>query len=393
MHPEMDMLRVAIVRAGSSKGIFIKKNELPQEPKLRDKVVQAIFGSPDIRQIDGLGGADLLTSKLAIISPSSREDADVDYTFGQVSFDDDIVDYGGNCGNISAGVGPFAIDEGMIEAVEPITTVRIHMTNSGRILRAQVPVKDGKAKVCGDYAIAGVPGTGAKITLDWSDAVGAITGKALPTGQPKEKLHVKGKDYEVSIVDAGNPHVFIHAKSLGLKGTESPNEIDSNKELNELIEAIRGEACVKLGFVEKGEDAAKVTPYQPFFAIVSEPADYVALNGDTIHKEDMHLVSRLLFMLHMHKTYPISGTVCTGAAMRIPGTIPYEITTSATNEGKEDSVLKIGHPAGIIPVEAECTIIDGTPHFHKIGVYRTARRIMDGYVYVKKDIFQKDRSL
>ena len=185
MHPDMEMLRCAIVRGGTSKGIFIMKNEYPEDPATRDAVILAVYGSPDVRQIDGLGGADVLTSKLAIISPSNRPDADVDYTFGQVSFETAFVDYRGNCGNISSAVGPFAIDEGLVAPVEPITTVRIRMTNSNRILIAEVPVKDGKALIDGDYAIDGVPGTGAKIAMDWSAVVGGITGKLLPTGNAK----------------------------------------------------------------------------------------------------------------------------------------------------------------------------------------------------------------
>ncbi len=172
MHPEMEMLRCAIIRGGTSKGIFIRNNELPQDPQKRDAVIKAIYGSPDVRQIDGLGGADVLTSKLAIISPPSREDADVDYTFGQVGIESDVVDYSGNCGNLAAAVGAYAIDEGMVIPEEPITTVRIHLTNTHNILIAEVPVYKGKAKVCGNCAIDGVPGTGARITVDWSDTVG-----------------------------------------------------------------------------------------------------------------------------------------------------------------------------------------------------------------------------
>src|SRR6202167_582883 len=165
MYPEMETWRCAIVRGGTSKGVFTMMNESPKDPAKRDAVILAVFGSPDVRQIDGLGGADVLTSKDAIISRSSRADADVDYTFGQVSFETGFVDYGGNCGNISSAVGPFAIDEGLVEPVEPVTTVRIHMTNSNKVLIVEVPVRYGKAMVNGDYAIDGVPGTGAKVAM------------------------------------------------------------------------------------------------------------------------------------------------------------------------------------------------------------------------------------
>lgn len=385
MHPEMSTLRCAIVRGGTSKAIFIMKNELPMDPHKRDDVIKAIYGSPDIRQIDGLGGADVLTSKLAIISPPTRKDADVDYTFGQVGIDTDIVDYGGNCGNISSAVGPFAIDEGLVAPVEPITVVRIHLTNSGSILKAEVPVKDGKACVCGDFSIDGCPGTGAKITLDWAGVVGGVTGKALPTGNAKDIVVIDNKEYVISIVDAGNPLVFIHAGSLGLKGTETPAEIESDNALMETIEKIRGEACVKLGFVEKAEKAATITPYQPFFAIVSEPASYEGLNHKHVNAEEVDIVSRLLFMLHMHKAYPITGTVCTGAAVRIPGTVAWDVLRESARTKK---TIYIGHPGGIIPVESEAEIQNGEVHFKRLGVYRTARRIMDGSVYVKKEVYK-----
>lgn len=385
MHPEMEMLKCSIVRGGTSKGVFILKNELPKDPAKRDEVICAIYGSPDLRQIDGLGGADVLTSKLAIISPPSRPDADVDYTFGQVSFETKFVDYGGNCGNISAAVGPFAIDEGFVEAVEPVTTVRIHLTNSNNILVAEVPVKNGKACVEGDYSIDGVPGTGAKITLDWSDTAGAITGKLLPTGNAKDVISVDGKDYEVSLVDAGNPLVFIHANSLGMSGTESPHEIEANKDLMATIEKIRGRAAVIFGLVKTPEAAAIKSPYAPFFAIVSPPSDYTSISGEKVNAEEIDIVSRLLFMLRMHKTYPVTGTVCTGAAVRVPGSIAWEVLRE---EAKTRPSVNIGHPGGVIPVEAEAEVISGEVKLKRIGVYRTARRIMDGYVYVRKTVLK-----
>ena len=384
MHPEMEMLKCSIVRGGTSKGIFIMKNELPKDPRKRDAVIRAIYGSPDVRQIDGLGGADVLTSKLAIISPASRPDADVDYTFGQVSFETEFIDYQGNCGNISSAVGPFAIDEGLLEPVEPMTTVRIHLTNSNHILTAEVPVKDGKAMVRGDCVIDGCPGTGAKITLDWSNVIGPATGKLLPTGNVKDMVSINGTDYSISLVDAGNPIVFIRASSLGMKGTESPAAIEADQKLMALIEKIRGWAAVWCGLVEKPEDATLKSPYIPFFAIVSEPADYAGIHGVTVRARDSDLVSRLLFMLKMHKTYPITGTVCTGAAVRIPGTVAWDVLRK---EAKNRMTVNIGHPGGIIPVEAEAEDKNGEIIMKRIGVYRTARRIMDGHVYVRKSIF------
>ena len=408
MHPEMEMLRCAIMRGGTSKGVFIIMNEYPKDRAKRDAVILAVFGSPDVRQIDGLGGADVLTSKHAIISRSSRPDADVDYTFAQVSLESAFVDYGGNCGNISSAVGPFAIDEGLVGAVEPITTVRIRMTNSDRILIAEVPVKGGKAMVDGDFAIDGVPGTGAKIAMDWSDVVGSITGKLLPTGNakdtievddvvggitgklmptgnPKDTIETDGVKYTVSIVDAGNPVVFVHAASLNMKGTESPNEIESNKPLMETIEKIRGHAAVMCGMLENPEDAKNISPYVPFFFIVSPPADYRTISGTTVKAKNIDLVARGLFMLKAHKAIQVSGSLCTGAAARVPVTIVGDVLRETA---RTRSTINIGHPSGTFPVEAEAETVDGQVKIKRLRVFRTARRIMDGYVYVRKSAFR-----
>lgn len=384
MHPEMKEYKCSIVRGGTSKGIFIMENELPADREARDDLICRIFGSPDIRQIDGLGGADVLTSKLAIIGPSSREDADVDYTFGQVSFERKFVDYKGNCGNISAAVGPYAIDHGLVKAKEPVTTVRIHLTNSGQILTARVPVRNGKAQVSGDCHIDGVPGTGARIDLDWSEITGTVCGKLLPTGNPRDIIGIDTpegrKEYEVSLVDAGNPLVFIRAESLGMSGVETPAEIEGDRERMELIEKIRDRAAMLFGLTRQEGEAKEQSPYNPFFAIVSAPADYTCFNGKQVKAREVDLVSRLLFMLHMHKAYPITGTVCTGAAMKIPGSIPWEMMQE---EARKNETLYIGHPSGVLEVAVRAEEGEGGVEMKSIRIYRTARTIMDGIVYVR----------
>jgi 2-methylaconitate cis-trans-isomerase PrpF len=385
MHPEMEMLRCAIVRGGTSKAVFIMMNEYPKDPAKRDAVILAVYGSPDVRQIDGLGGADVLTSKHAIISRSSRPDADVDYTFAQVSFESAFVDYAGNCGNISSVVGPFAIDEGFVEPAEPITTVRIRMTNSDKILIAEVPVTGGKAMVDGDFSIDGVPDTGAKIAMDWSDVVGGVTGKLLPTGNAKDTIDVDGVKYTVSIVDVGNPVVFVHAASLNMKGTESPNQIESNQPVMELIEKIRGRATVMCGMVDKPENAKTISPYVPCFFVVSPPADYKTINGTIVKAEEIDLVARALFMLKAHKAIQVSGSLCTGAAARVPGTIVGDVLRETA---RTRSTIYMGHPSGTFPGEAEAETVDGQVKIKRLRVFRTARRIMEGYVYVRKSVFK-----
>lgn len=382
----MDQIKtpVVIMRAGTSKGIFIKEENLPKDQKERDELILKIFGSPDIRQIDGLGGADPLTSKLAIIGPSTREDADVDYTFGQVSYVAPKIDYSGNCGNISSGVGPFAVDEGLVKVEEPYTTVRVHNTNTGKILVERVEVKNGKAKVTGDYSIAGVPGTGSEITIDFSDTAGAATGKLLPTGNVIDKIEVTGYgEIEASLVDAANPVVFVRAKDLKLTGIETPSQIDENKAMLATLEEIRGKAAAMMGLVSDWKNAVKEAPAFPMIAFVSPAQDYVDFTkGKEIKEADVDFVSRLMFMQVVHKTYAGTATTCTGAAARIEGTIVNE-AMKAKGRGK-DSVLRIGHPAGVITVDAAAKCESGSWKLEKAAISRTARRIMDGNCYTVK---------
>jgi 2-methylaconitate cis-trans-isomerase PrpF len=380
LYEEQKRIRCAVMRGGTSRALFVLRGDLPAQPELRDRVILRMYGSPDVRQIDGMGGADPLTSKLAIIGPPTREDADVDYTFGQVSFDEALVDYKGNCGNISSAVGPFAIDEGLIDATEPKTIVRIHQTNTDCILVAEVPVVNGKAAVEGDYHIDGVPGFGARIDLDFADTAGAVTGRILPTGNPMNRMDVEGVGpVDVSVVDAGNPCVFVRARDLGIEGTETPDEIDANQALNDRIERIRGRVAAEIGLVGDWRDAARKSPYIPFFVLVSPPADYVDFTtGRTVDAQDVDFVARLLFMLRMHKAYAVTGTVCTGAAAKIPGTIVYQ---AARPESHSRSLTRIGHPAGVIEIDAAVRSDDGV-FLSRASVGRTARRIMEGYVFV-----------
>ena len=264
--------RCTIMRGGTSKAVFLKGNELPSDPVLRDKVILAIFGSPDVRQIDGLGGSDITTSKVAVITPSSREDADIDYTFGQVQLKTAEVIWNANCGNISSAVGPYAIDEGMVKVTEPITTVRIHNTNTGKILVAEVEVEDGFAKVEGDFAIDGVPGTGSKIRLNFAGTSGASTGKLLPTGNPVDLLEVEGLGkIPVSIVDLANTVAFVEAESVGATGVEPAPDIRADKALCDRLEKVRQAAAVACGFIKPGEIALEKSPIRPIIAYVSTP--------------------------------------------------------------------------------------------------------------------------
>ena len=375
---EQKRIPLVIMRGGTSKGIYIKANDLPADPKERDELILRIFGSPDVRQIDGLAGADPLTSKLAIVGPSDSPDADVDYTFAQVSINERVVDYNGNCGNISSGVGPFAIDESLVKAVEPVTRVRIRNTNTDKMLYAEVQVKDNMARVKGDCAIAGVPGTSAPILMDFAATAGAATGSVLPTGNVVDVLETSRGNIEVSIVDVANPCVFVRAKDVDMKGTETPAEIDGNKQLLEYLEEIRSKCCVKIGMAKTPEEATAKSPAFPMVAFVTEAQDYVDFTtGNTIKKEDVDFVSRLMFMQVLHKTYAGTATACTGAAAKIKGTIVNQVIPHI------DSIdtIRIGHPAGVIPVVAA---VDGA-EVKKAALVRTARRLMEGYALVPEE--------
>ncbi len=383
---QQERFRCTIIRGGTSKGIYIMRNELPRDPEIRDRVILAIFGSPDVRQVDGLAGADLLTSKLAIIGSPTRPDADVDYTFGQVGILLPKVDYSGNCGNISAGVGPFAIYQGLVDTKEPTTIVRIHNTNTNKILKAEVPVEGGELAVEGDCKIDGCPGTGARIKLDFSDTAGAVTNKMLPTGNPKDRLKVEGiGEVVVSLVDAANPVVFINAGTVGLKGTETPMEIDGDLNLLERIEKIRSVAAERLGFVDDWRKATTESQFLPLVAIVNSPEDFIDFTtGKVVKKESFDILARMLFNQKMHKTYAGTGTICTGTAARILGTIVNDLATKSGGETKE---FRIGHPAGIISVEVDVKLEGNKLVLNRAAISRTARIIMDGYVFVRKSLY------
>ena len=378
--PDMVRLPCVIMRGGTSKGIFLLDNDLPRDQAKRDAIILSVFGSPDSRQIDGLGGADPLTSKLAIISRSERPDADIDYTFGQVDIHSAFVDYSSNCGNISSAVGPFAITQGLVKAVEPVTVVRIFNTNTQKVFEAEVPVLGGAPAVCGDYMIHGVPGTGARIGVNLAGTVGAKTGSLLPTGNAVDVFDVPGFGrLEVSMVDAGSPMVFVRAKDIGLVGTEPPKAIDSDPKMLELLETIRAMAAVKMGIAPDEQTAHEKVRAVPMVAFVSPKTDYNShINGDLIRADDIDFVSRDMFMGIMHKTYSGTATVCTGCAAVTPGTIVNELMPPLG----EDTTVRIGHPGGII--ECGMTVKNGVITRAVFG--RTARRIMEGYVYIPRTL-------
>lgn len=375
-----------ILRGGTSKGVYLRETDLPADPVAREQTILRIFGSPDKRQIDGLGGADPLTSKVCIIGPPPTDnpravDADLSYTFGQVEIEQPHVDLRSLCGNLTSGVGAFAVWENMLDLVEPVTRVRIYNTNLDRMLFAEVPVRDGMPIETGDYAIAGVPGTGARIQVDFADTAGSSAGALLPTGNAMDRLDVPGLGaIDVSMVDIGNAHAFVRAADLGMKGTETAAEIDANTELTDTLERIRAHAGAAMGMIDDPDRARETSPAVPFISMIAPPADYYDAIGDrTVAAEESDFLARMMFMQQMHKTCAGTSTVCTGVASRLPGTIVSEACRPETQDGIE---VRFGHPAGVIVTEARVEL-DGNDYVVKRATLgRTARRLMEGTVYV-----------
>jgi len=380
--PEQIGIPCTLLRGGTSKGVYFHERDLPPEGPVRDRVLKRLMGTPDIVQIDGLGGSRLITSKIAIIKNSSRPDADVDYTFGQVEAERDAIHWSGNCGNISAGVGPFAINAGLVEAVSPVTVVRIYNTNTDKILIAHVPIDDGFAKVDGDFSIDGVPGTGAEIFMDYHLTLGARTGSMLPTGNSVDVLEMEGgAQLEVTLCDVGNPCAFLRATDVGLTGSELPDDINGNAPLLAQLNEIRCKSAERMGFTKSWKDPATVASGGPLIVLVAPPDDYGNMRCEKVPASAMDLRARLVFFNKCHESMAGTGSMCTAAASRIKGSVVNRVLGSPA-EGRD--TLRIGHPLGIMQVRVEARVSNavGGVTFEVLGFGRTARHIMEGTVYV-----------
>jgi 2-methylaconitate cis-trans-isomerase PrpF len=383
---EYERIRAAVIRGGTSKGVYLLASELPKDPAVRDRVILSIFGSPDPRQINGLGGADPLTSKVAIIARSRRDDVDVDYTIGYVGIEQALVDYDGNCGNISQGVGPYAVDEGLVPVTEPITKVRIFNTNTKKVIEAEVPVKDGKAVTEGDFSINGVPGTGAKIVLNFVNSAGSKTGKLLPTGNVVDKMRLDdGRAVTVSLVDAANPAVFVQAADIGFTGRELPKDTTANPRILAVMEEIRVKAAIMMRLASSPD---RVSPAVPKVAFVAPPQEYETITGQKVAASECDLLARTKALAVMHKAYAVTGGICVSAAALIEGTVVSEVVGP---RAKTAGVVRVGHPSGVSEyVITVAKTRSGEFELTRSAIAGTARRIMDGYVYVPRKVFFPD---
>jgi len=376
---EQHWIKATYYRGGTSKGVFFQKKDLPtQDEKELNKIFLKVIGSPDPngRQLNGMGGGVSSVSKCVIISPSERDDADVDYNFIQIAVDQPIAEWNNNCGNLSGAVGPYAIQEGIIKPKEGENKIRIYQVNTDKIIHSTFNVKDGKPEIEGDYTIAGVYGGASKVRLDYLEPGGSGTGKLLPTGNVIDEIEIDGfGKIKVSVVDAATPLIYIQAEDLGLKGTESPDELDGNVEKMEIIQKIRRKCAFMTGLSKSEHEAPMNTPR---IGIVTSPKDYISLDKSNIKGDDQDITARMFSMGKTHKAIMGTAGVNIGVAAAIEGTIPNLIKRKGSNPLE----LRAGNPSGVMTAGAVIEQVDGKPHARSAIMYRTFRPLMRGEVLV-----------
>lgn len=360
-----------VMRGGTSRGVFFHERDLPEPGARRDRILLEVLGSPGPTQADGLGGGMSMTSKVMIVASATDQRSDVEYEFAQVHITELAVDHVGNCGNLTAAVAAFAVDEGLVPAVAPATTVLLRNRNTDTVVRAVVPVSGGRSRVQGTAAVAGIHGTGAPITTEYLSPNGAVFNAPLPTGAPSDVIAVPEiGELEVSIVDVTNPLVFVAAAGLGMSGQETPADALYAPGLLDRSETLRRVVVRLLAARGLLEDLTTFSAHQPKVAVVAPPRQGM---------EGVDLTARVLAGGRMHPAFPATGLLCLGAATNIPGTIPARTVAGPPPDGR----VTIEHAAGTATVSAALTVTDGVPHVERVGIERTARRIMQGEVLIR----------
>ncbi len=380
----MKQLRIPAVfmRGGTSNAIVLHERDLPRDRALWDEIFLAAIGSPDPygRQLDGMGGGISSLSKVCVVGPPTRSDADIDYTFAQVQVKEAKVDYSGNCGNMSSAMGPFAVDEGLIKVSGREALVRVHNTNTKKIIHARFSLDEGLSAVDGDLEIPGVSGSGSPVKLEFREPGGATTGKLLPTGNVVDTLDVAGVGkIRASLVDAANACCFLNAADLGLTGIEMPEALDASTELLERLAKIRIAASIAMGIGKDAADAAR-KKVVPFVGFVSAPQNAPSLSGDMIQGDSVDLTGRMLSNGQPHRALPLTVSLCMAVAARIRGSLVHVVTRRPEND---DALIRIAMPSGVLVVAADVKNVNGAWHAEQGAFFRTQRRMFDGYVYVR----------
>lgn len=381
-------IRATYMRGGTSKGVFFTPEDLPsaarENPAIRDAILLRVIGSPDpyAKHIDGMGGATSSTSKVVIVSRSTRPDCDVDYLFGAVSVGKPVVDWSGNCGNLTSAVGPFAISRGLVDAPrDGLAQVRIWQANIGKKIIAHVPMADGEVQELGDFELDGVTFPAAEIKLEFLDPGAdedAEGGAMFPTGRMIDQIDIPGVGMvEATLINAGNPTIFIDAATVGLKGNELQEDVNSQGEFLSRCESIRAECAVAMGLAQSAEEATEKRPHTPKLAFVAKPLGYTASSGKPVAARDIDLVARILSMGSLHHAMTGTGAVAIAVAASIPGTLVSRLFTQGAL-----SEVRFGHPSGTLTVGASAELKDGEWAVTKATMSRSARKLMVGEVFV-----------
>jgi hypothetical protein len=366
-------IRVTLMRGGTSKGVFIEGGQLPPCGPDRDAVLLDLMGSPDPMQLDGLGGTHSSTSKVVEMMPSNSGDADVDYRFAQVGIEAATVDHRGNCGNLTAAVGPYAVDAGWVEAAEPVTVVRMRNLNTDTLIVAHVPVLAGRSATSGQQNIAGVPTPGAPIVNEYLEPGGSVLGATLPTGLAAERVRVGDTAIEVSLVDVAHPVAFVAATDLAIEADATPAQLNGQPGMLARIERLRAACAVRLGVVSDPADAATSSPTVPRVVLLRQAPEpgtaqlsVLGISGGRIHH-----------------ALPITSTLCTAAAVHLHGTLPHRNARPVMEPGDGQSRrVRIAHPKGAVDAIITLRPDAGSP-IRSAGVVRTARRLLDGIAYLR----------
>lgn len=382
------------MRGGTSKGVFFRAADLPSNPAVRDQVLLRVVGSPDRygKQMDGLGGATSSTSKVVVLQPSTQPDCDVDYWFGAVAVDQPVIDWSGNCGNLSAAVGPFAIHAGLVQApADGVATVRIWQANIQKKIVAHVPMQGGSVQELGDFELDGVAFPAAEVALEFldpaSDEDGGESGAMFPTGRKIDLLEVPGLGaIEATLINAGNPTIFIDAHSLGLRGTELQGDVNGHPALLLRAEQVRAAGAVAMGLVRTPEEATAQRPHTPKLAFVAPPAGYRASDGRHVQPAQIDLLARIFSMGQLHHAMTGTGAVAIAAAAAIPGTLVHRMAPVG-----DDGRVRFGHPSGTLSVGAEARETGDEWQVTKVVMSRSARRLMEGQVLVPGELLGASR--
>ena len=376
----MRKFKTVFMRGGTSKGCMFLKEDLPENREEWDSIFLQTMGSPDPKQIDGMGGTVSSNNKIVVVWKSEEPGIDVEYLVGQVIVGKEQVDYKSNCGNMTAAVGPFAVEAGLVPVVEPITTVHLLNRNTNKYIDVTVPCENGTFAQDGDCHIAGVDGTAAELKVKFLNPAGAKTGKLLPTGNVLDVLDIPGfGKIEATILDVSNPMVLVRAEDVNATGMELPEEVNSNAALCEVLEKVRGTAACMMGFAKDLKDATENSPAVPKVGFITSPKSYTEIGGTQVNAEDMDICARVISVFKCHKACPLTSASSIAVAAALEGTLVKKIM----GDKVDTENVRIGHPSGIMTMCPEVIVKDGEAEVPAVAVQRTARRIMDGNVYVR----------